>query len=108
MDAGGGHDYCHFDGSAKDPVDTLRGGNQWPVNPDNTWGPDHVGYGITDVNYYQRIGRIDCEFIVHQQMHLVCYDGTEKSYGPVNELRGYIGKNEVRSERAGDTQSRRF
>lgn len=108
VDAGGGEDTCFFLGSAYTKVDTLRGGNLWLVNSDNTWGPDSVGWGVPLVLYYRLHGRDPCGFTVHQQMHLVCYDGSEKSYGPVNTLKGIIGGNLVRSERAGHEATRRF
>lgn len=70
-DPGGGQDNCYFSGSAIPPQDHVTGFS-WTVNPDNTWGPDYVGFTPFTVNYYRSQGRAPCGTIVPQRMDIFC------------------------------------
>ncbi len=108
MDAGGGVDTCWFPGSAINRFTQLSGG-KWEVNPDNTWGPDSVGWGVGPVAYYRETFVAPCRFTLHQQMQMTCYDGSVQNYGPVNTLVGIIGGvDTVTSIRAGHQATRRY
>jgi hypothetical protein len=106
-DAGNGSDSCWFAGSSFAPFTGLSGGT-WTVNADNTWGDDFVGWFPNPVTYYRTQGRAPCASTLHQQMTMMCSDGTFHNYGPVNTLGGSFTATTVTSIRAGGTATRRY
>lgn len=106
-DAGGTSDTCWFPGSAAAKTSGPTSGI-WTVNPDNTWGDDLVGWTATGVAYYRAHGRAPCGFTVHQQMTMMCPNGSFQNYGPVNNLASSFTATTVTSVRAGGTATRRY
>jgi hypothetical protein len=75
-DGTGGSDNCHWPDS-EIPKAALTGLSA-TVTTGNKWGPDHVGYTPTSINYYRANGRAPCQAIVPQDMYISCPDMLHK------------------------------
>ena len=118
-----GEDTCWFKKSEKSIVLSISGGI-WPVESGNVWKPDQVGWTPDAVTYYRNPtpppppappgppppSTVPCGFTIWQQMTIKApSDGiTYNNYGPVNALRGKMTKNEVTSERAGKSRTKKW
>ena len=106
-------DTCHFKDSKWPAFYMLSWGDPWTVNPDNTWGDDHVGWSASLVAYYRAQGRAPCGTSMRQQMAMACLndDGTysyDHNYGPVNILQDGFTLTTVTSGRAGQSETKEF
>lgn len=102
-------DTCYFPGSAHQPLIQISGGptTGWPVQKDNVWGLDSVGWGPTTVTYYRKKGRAPCSTTFPQQMQIQFATGdlTWYNYGNVNTLGYVIDATTVTSMRAGAAET---
>ena len=82
---GGGNDTCWFPGSILPKSESVAGTN-WPVNGDNTWGPDYVGWLYEWVLIYRSWGRAPCDTTLTQHMVINCPGCSSDPYGYVTNI----------------------
>lgn len=105
-DGGNGDDTCWFSGSAIGKWESITGGS-WPVDTNNRWGADYVGWLPTAVSYYRAQGRAPCMTEFDQDMKINRPGTTEYKYR-TNRLKAGFTSGSVWSERDGLAQSKSY
>ena len=103
-DAAPATDNCWFPGS-EIPLTTGVTGGSWPVNSQNKWGFDFVGWKNNAITFYQTqrvmMGLpMPCEFRMFQRLAISC-GTTTTVYRDLVVLRGVISPTGASSERDG-------
>lgn len=102
---GGGPDTCYFPGSRFLPAVSITGGT-WPVDSNNGWGADYVGWTYAAVLYYREQGRAPCETTFGQDMEIDVPGGNPPAKYTTNVLAMGMTNTTVWSQRAGQYAER--
>jgi hypothetical protein len=94
-----GQDGCFFPESQVPEARPLRAAPPWSVNSNNTWGPDQIGYGPLEVQYYRNHLRAPCTVTVIQRMAISC--GVSRLTYKFNTIVVHIGLDKIWMTRDG-------
>lgn len=98
----GGPDTCWFPGSAWGYHTSVTGGSWPPVDANNQYGADRIGWLPEAVNYYRANLRAPCETTMYQNMSINCPGCSSDPYHYItNTIRTGMSEFSVWSERAG-------